>query len=108
MKKKRLNSEKPVAVLMGSDSDLPILRKGMDILDSLGIGYAVEVLSAHRVPERVRKFSLEAERRGFKVIIAAAGGAAHLPGIVAAYTPLPVIGVPIPSGMLGLLSNCVR
>ena len=86
---------KKVGILMGSDSDLPIVRKATDMLDSLGIGYEVHVYSAHRTPEQVRDFVSNARDNGFGVIIAAAGMAAHLAGAVAANTVLPVIGIPV-------------
>lgn len=84
-----------VAVTMGSDSDLPVLKPGLAFLEEMGIPTYVTITSAHRTPERMRNFAREAAGRGFKVIIAAAGGAAHLPGMVASDTVLPVIGVPV-------------
>jgi len=84
-----------VGIIMGSDSDLPILKETAEILEKLGIGYEMIVSSAHRTPERTMEYVKSAKARGLKVIIAAAGGAAHLPGVAAAYTVLPVIGVPI-------------
>ena len=80
---------------MGSDSDLPVMKEAAEILDSLGIGYELTVVSAHRTPDRMYEFGKHAHERGIKVVIAGAGGAAHLPGMVASITPLPVIGVPI-------------
>jgi 5-(carboxyamino)imidazole ribonucleotide mutase len=92
-----------VAVLMGSESDRPIMDETTKILNGLGIAHEVHVMSAHRTPERVREFSRTATQRGIEVIIAGAGGAAHLPGVIAAQTILPIIGVPIPgSSMMGL------
>ncbi len=91
--------EKLVAIVMGSDSDWPIMKAAAEILDYFGIGYEVEVMSAHRAPELVFKFAKEAHKNSFEVIIAGAGGAAHLPGVIAALTPLPVIGVPIKSSI---------
>jgi phosphoribosylamine---glycine ligase len=92
-----------VAVLMGSESDRPIMEETTKILTAMGIAHAVHVMSAHRTPERVRQFSREAEGRGIRVVIAGAGGAAHLPGVIAAQTTIPVIGVPIQgSAMMGL------
>lgn len=88
-----------VSIVMGSDSDLPIMRQAGEILDKFGIGYEMEVMSAHRAPEIVFDFAKNAHKRGIKVIIAGAGGAAHLPGVIAALTPLPVIGVPIKSSI---------
>ena len=82
---------------MGSISDLNVMQAGIDFLDEKEIGYKVEIVSAHRTPEKMLAFAKNAKANGFSVIIAAAGGAAHLPGMVAASTPLPVIGVPIKS-----------
>ncbi len=84
-----------VAVIMGSDSDLPVLRGATGLLESLGISFAARVVSAHRTPEDMLDFAHGARGAGFKIIIAGAGGAAHLPGMVASATTLPVIGVPI-------------
>lgn len=89
-----------VAIIMGSDSDWPVMEACYEQLKSLEIGVAVEVISAHRSPERLREFVTTAEQHGIRVFIAAAGMAAALPGAVAAYTTLPVIGVPLASGML--------
>ena len=86
-----------VAIIMGSDSDLPIMREAADILTTFGIPLEVTVVSAHRTPERLFAYAREAAGRGIQVIIAGAGGAAHLPGMVASLSPLPVIGVPIKS-----------
>ena len=97
-----------VAVTMGSDSDLPILKPGLALLADIGIPYEVTITSAHRTPGRMFDFAHAAAGRGIKVIIAAAGGAAHLPGMIASSTPLPVIGVPVKGstldGMDSLLS----
>lgn len=82
---------------MGSDSDLPIMRQAADILKELGVEFELTVVSAHRTPDRMFDFAKKAHSRGIKVIIAGAGGAAHLPGMVASLSPLPVIGVPIKS-----------
>jgi 5-(carboxyamino)imidazole ribonucleotide mutase len=82
---------------MGSDSDLPVMRQAADILKELGVAFELTIVSAHRTPERLFKFAKEAHQRGIKVIVAGAGGAAHLPGMVASLSPLPVIGVPIKS-----------
>jgi phosphoribosylaminoimidazole carboxylase PurE protein len=90
-----------VAVVMGSDSDLPVMRGTVTRLEDLGLHPEVRVLSAHRSPDAVARYAREAAKRGVKVIIAAAGGAAHLAGVVAAHTALPVIGVPLVSGDLG-------
>jgi 5-(carboxyamino)imidazole ribonucleotide mutase len=89
-----------VAVVMGSKSDDGVMKLTRDVLDSLGIDYEVDIISAHRTPEKVRQFGLTAQSRGVEVIIAAAGGAAHLPGVLASWTTLPVIGVPLVSGEL--------
>jgi 5-(carboxyamino)imidazole ribonucleotide mutase len=91
-----------VSIIMGSTSDLPVMEKTAQILDELGIPFEMNALSAHRTPEEVEKFSKSAASRGLKVIIAAAGMAAHLPGVIAAMTPLPVIGVPIKASLEGL------
>ncbi|MCB9080345.1 MAG: 5-(carboxyamino)imidazole ribonucleotide mutase [Lewinellaceae bacterium] len=82
---------------MGSDSDLPIMRQAADILKTFGLPFEVTIVSAHRTPERMVTFAQSAHQRGIRVIIAGAGGAAHLPGMVASLSPLPVIGVPIKS-----------
>ena len=87
-----------VGIIMGSASDLPIMQEAIDILKELGIDYEVDIVSAHRTPEKMMAYGQEAHQRGIKVIVAGAGGAAHLPGMVAAISPLPVIGVPIKSG----------
>ena len=84
-----------VAVVMGSKSDAETLKSTLDILTQLGIDYEVSVISAHRTPEKARQYGLAAEGRGIEVIIAAAGGAAHLPGVLASWTILPIIGVPL-------------
>lgn len=84
-----------VLVTMGSDSDLPVLKAGIDILTQFGVPWTVDITSAHRTPARMAEVAVDAASKGIKVIIAAAGGAAHLPGMIAAYTPLPVIGVPV-------------
>jgi 5-(carboxyamino)imidazole ribonucleotide mutase len=84
-----------VSIIMGSTSDLPVMEKAAEILNSFRIPFEMNALSAHRTPEEVEKFAKNASSRGIKVIIAAAGMAAHLPGVIAALTPLPVIGVPI-------------
>ena len=86
-----------VAIVMGSDSDLEIMREAAKALDDFGIAYEMDVTSAHRSPDRSAEFAKKAAERGIKVIIAGAGGAAHLAGVIAAHTILPVIGVPIPS-----------
>lgn len=86
-----------VGIIMGSDSDLPIMKAAADVLSAFGIGYELTVVSAHRTPMRMVEYAGQAAGRGLKVIIAGAGGAAHLPGMVASLSPLPVIGVPIKS-----------
>jgi 5-(carboxyamino)imidazole ribonucleotide mutase len=94
-----------VAIVMGSDSDLPIVEKGLFILDQFGITYEVHVISAHRTPRRAEQFAVGAIGDGIGVIIAAAGKAAHLAGVIAAYTTLPVIGLPIKSSTLDGLDS---
>jgi len=91
-----------VSIIMGSTSDLPVMEKAAEILNSFRIPFEMNALSAHRTPEEVEIFSKNAASRGIKVIIAAAGMAAHLPGVIAAMTPLPVIGVPIKASLEGL------
>jgi len=86
-----------VGIIMGSDSDLPVMQAAADILKDLGVGYEMTVVSAHRSPERMMEYASTAKAKGLQVIIAGAGGAAHLPGMVASVTVLPVIGVPIKS-----------
>lgn len=92
--------KKMVAIIMGSDSDLPVMKESAEVLEYFGIEYEITIVSAHRTPERMFKYAKEAEERGIEVIIAGAGGAAHLPGMVASITPLPVIGVPIRTSTL--------
>lgn len=88
--------EKPlISIIMGSDSDLPVMQEAAEILEELGVDYECSIVSAHRTPERMYEFAKKAEERGIQVIIAGAGGAAHLPGMVSSLTHLPVIGVPI-------------
>jgi 5-(carboxyamino)imidazole ribonucleotide mutase len=89
-----------VAVIMGSRSDLKVMQPALDLLDELKVPYEASVVSAHRTPDRMFEFASSAESRGIQVIIAAAGGAAHLPGMVASKTTLPVLGVPIPATAL--------
>ncbi|WP_293305432.1 5-(carboxyamino)imidazole ribonucleotide mutase, partial [Pedobacter sp. UBA5917] len=86
-----------VGIIMGSKSDLPVMQDAADVLKEFGIDYEITVVSAHRTPERMFNYAKEAQGRGLKVIIAGAGGAAHLPGMVASITTLPVIGVPVKS-----------
>lgn len=94
------NSNVLVLIIMGSDSDFPVMEGAAQALKKFGIGYEMSVASAHRTPQEVAKLAQSARARGVRVIIAGAGGAAHLPGVLAAYTELPVIGVPVPSGPL--------
>jgi 5-(carboxyamino)imidazole ribonucleotide mutase len=82
---------------MGSTSDLPVMQQAIDVLDELGLAYEVDIVSAHRTPEKLMDYGQNAHKRGIKAIIAGAGGAAHLPGMVASVSPLPVIGVPVHS-----------
>ncbi len=89
-----------VAIIMGSDSDLRVMQAAADILDVLDVGYEMTIVSAHRTPSRMVDYARRAVGRGLRVIIAGAGGAAHLPGMVAAMTPLPVIGVPVNATVL--------
>ena len=96
-----MDSEKPlVGIVMGSDSDWPLVKKACDVLDGFGVPYETRVISAHRTPEVALEYSRTAEARGIKVIIAAAGGAAHLGGVLAAGTVLPVVGIPVAGGAL--------
>ncbi|NMB11216.1 MAG: 5-(carboxyamino)imidazole ribonucleotide mutase [Firmicutes bacterium] len=90
-----------IGVVVGSDSDLPVMKSGLEILERWEVPFEVRILSAHRTPSVAADYAKNAKERGLKVIIAAAGMAAHLPGVLAAYTTLPVIGVPIASGQLG-------
>jgi 5-(carboxyamino)imidazole ribonucleotide mutase len=89
-----------VGIIMGSDSDLPVMKQAGDILNEFGVPFEVMITSAHRTPELMASYSKSAYKRGIKVIIAGAGGSAHLPGMSAAYSPLPVIGVPVESKAL--------
>jgi 5-(carboxyamino)imidazole ribonucleotide mutase len=89
--------EKVISIIMGSDSDLPVMKQAAEILEELGVGFELTIISAHRTPQRMMDFAENAHKRGIKAIVAGAGGAAHLPGMVAAISPLPVIGVPIKS-----------
>lgn len=86
-----------VGIIMGSDSDLPTMQGAIAVCEEFGVAREVAIVSAHRTPERMLEYAQQAHQRGLKVIIAGAGGAAHLPGMVASLTPLPVIGVPVPS-----------
>lgn len=89
-----------IAIVIGSKTDEPLMQPALDILNDLKIDFELSILSAHRKPDQVRKYALEAASKGFEVVIAAAGGAAHLPGVVASWTTLPVIGVPLPTSDL--------
>ncbi len=89
-------SKAQVAILMGSDSDLPIMKQAAEVLREFGIGFEINVMSAHRTPKEVASYVESARGRGIRVFIAGAGGAAHLAGVIAAHTELPVIGIPIP------------
>lgn len=104
-----MQMEDKVAIIMGSDSDLPVMKEAADVLEEFGVSFEIKVLSAHRSPNETQEFVKSAKDKGLKVIIAAAGGAAHLAGVSAAHTTLPVIGVPVMSksleGMDSLLST---
>ena len=93
--------EKKVGIVMGSDSDMPVMAKAADILEELGIPYEMSIISAHREPDVFYEYAKSAEEKGFKVIIAGAGMAAHLPGLCAAIFPMPVIGIPMHTTSLG-------
>ncbi|MBO9374032.1 MAG: 5-(carboxyamino)imidazole ribonucleotide mutase, partial [Chloroflexus sp.] len=94
-----------VGIIMGSDSDLPTLQGAIDVCREFGIPYEARIVSAHRTPLDMAEYGMTAHQRGIRVIIAGAGGAAHLPGMIAAYSPLPVIGVPVPSKALNGLDS---
>jgi 5-(carboxyamino)imidazole ribonucleotide mutase len=96
---------KPVAIIMGSQSDWATMKHSAEVLDTLGIGYEARIVSAHRTPDRLYAFAKGAKAAGFRVIIAGAGGAAHLPGMTAAMTTLPVFGVPVESKALSGLDS---
>lgn len=89
-----------IVIIMGSDSDLPVMNKAVEVLKEFGIQYEIRILSAHRVPSKLKEFIEDSEKKGIKVFIAGAGLAAHLPGVIASSTSLPVIGVPLKSGAL--------
>lgn len=95
----------PVAIVMGSQSDWPTMRKAAEVLDVLEVAYDARIVSAHRTPDRLHEFGKGAAAEGFKVVIAGAGGAAHLPGMIAALTHLPVLGVPVQSRALSGLDS---
>ncbi len=86
-----------VSIVMGSDSDLPVMEEAAKMLEQFNVGYELDIVSAHRTPEKLFEFSRNAHKRGIQVVIAGAGGAAHLPGMIAAISPLPIIGVPVKS-----------
>ncbi len=89
-----------VGILMGSDSDLPVMEKGAEVLEEMGVAYEIDISSAHRLPEKTAHYAKTARKRGIEVLIAGAGMAAHLAGVIASHTTLPVIGVPLKSGAL--------
>jgi 5-(carboxyamino)imidazole ribonucleotide mutase len=99
------NQNPKAAVIMGSDSDLPVVRKTIEVLKKFGVEFEVNILSAHRTPDLTMEYARNAEQNGFEVIIAAAGKAAHLPGVIAALTILPVIGIPIKSSTMDGLDS---
>ncbi|KJS05221.1 MAG: N5-carboxyaminoimidazole ribonucleotide mutase [Flavobacteriales bacterium BRH_c54] len=90
-------SQPKISIIMGSDSDLPVMQQAADVIKSFNVPFEITIVSAHRTPKRMVEFAENAHQRGIEVVIAGAGGAAHLPGMVASITPLPVIGVPIKS-----------
>jgi len=94
-----------VGIVMGSDSDLPVMQETANILDKFGIGYEMNIISAHRTPQKAHEYAVTAEGRNLEVIIAGAGGAAHLAGVIASLTPLPVIGVPMQTQLSGGLDS---
>ena len=94
-----------IGIIMGSDSDLPVMKEAAEFLESIGVAFELTVVSAHRTPDRLVQYAKEARGRGLKVIIAGAGGAAHLPGMVASMTSLPVIGVPVKTKTLNGLDS---
>ena len=98
-------SDAQVGIIMGSSSDLPTMRQAAEALEEFGIAYEMKVVSAHRMPDDMAEYGRTAHTRGIRVIIAGAGGAAHLPGMTAAHTPLPVIGVPVQTQSLGGLDS---
>src|SRR6266516_2364035 len=100
MKKKKPDTTPSVAIIMGSDTDWPTMKGAADACAEFGVPYETRVISAHRTPQDLARYASTAQQRGLRVIIAGAGGAAHLPGVTAAFTPLPVIGVPIESKSL--------
>ena len=99
-KKAAKTAKIPVGIIMGSQSDWPTMKAAADMLDALGVGYETRIISAHRTPDRMAEYAKSGQARGLKAIIAGAGGAAHLPGMVASMTTLPVLGVPVQSRAL--------
>jgi len=91
-----------ISIIMGSDSDLPVMKKACTVCDEFGVGYEMRVISAHRNPKDIMEYAGNVHNRGIKVVIAGAGGAAHLPGVIAGNTPLPVVGIPINTKVNGL------
>jgi len=101
-----MSSENPlVGIIMGSDSDLPVMKEAANVLDEFGVKYEMRIVSAHRTPNLMAEYGSTAYKRGIKIIIAGAGGAAHLPGMTAAHSPFPVIGVPVKSKSLDGLDS---
>ncbi|NMB82619.1 MAG: 5-(carboxyamino)imidazole ribonucleotide mutase [Ignavibacteria bacterium] len=94
-----------IVIIMGSESDLPVMNKAVEVLKEFGVQYEIRILSAHRVPSKLKEFIEDYEKRGTKIFIAGAGLAAHLPGVIASFTSLPVIGVPLKSGALNGLDS---
>lgn len=100
-----MDAQPAIGIIMGSQSDWPTMRCAANALDELGVAYETRIISAHRTPDRMYDYAKQAEGRGLKIIIAGAGGAAHLPGMVASLTRLPVLGVPVPSRALSGLDS---
>ena len=100
-----MKDKKLVGIVVGSDSDLDVIAETTKMLDNFGVGYELNIISAHRTPDKAHKYAATAQARGIEVLIAGAGGAAHLAGVMAAYTVLPVIGVPIPTNLSGGLDS---
>lgn len=101
----KMNKKPLVGIIMGSDSDFPVMKEASDILNEFDVPHEVKIISAHRTPNQMARYGASAHKRGIKVIIAGAGGAAHLPGMTAAHSPLPVIGVPVKSKSLDGLDS---
>lgn len=100
-----MKNEEKIGIIMGSDSDLPVMKEAAEILDYFGIGYELTIVSAHRTPKRLYEYAMNAKAKGIEVIIAGAGGAAHLPGMIASITEIPVIGVPVKTSSLNGLDS---